>query len=145
KLLDKNNQTPDRLAKDITIVSATYDEDANGNGVLDLGEDTNGNGVLDRGSDVNFAPGGVNLKGNFFGNTFVWLRIAPTAAGGRVDIRDGDFVAITGVQDLAGNNNRPVDGTIAQNQLLDLTRPAVLTVATTAIKNNPPGTPDTIV
>jgi len=81
-------------------VSATYDEDANGNGVLDAGEDTNGNGVLDRGSDVNFTAGATNIKGNFFGNAYVWLRIAPSTAGGAVDIRAGTMSLLRWIQPL---------------------------------------------
>ena len=142
-LRDETGNTPTRLSG-ITVVSATYDEDTNANGVLDAGDDLNGNGVLDRGSDVNFAPGGTNIKGNWFGNTFVTLRIAPATAGGVIDIRTGDYVQITGVEDLAGNTNRPVDPTLAQNQLQDSTPPSVLRVAAADIVNNVPGVPDTI-
>jgi hypothetical protein len=134
-----DGSTPARLsAAAITIVSATYDEDTNGNGILDPGEDTNGNGILDTGSNVDRATD--TIKGNNFGNAFVWLRIAPVSTGGTVDIRTGDYVAITGVQDLAGNTIRPVDPTLPQNQFADITRPQVGTASAT----NGSATTDTI-
>lgn len=144
---------PARLSA-ISIVSATYDEDTNGNGVLDPGEDINGNGRLDRGSNVD----DTTIKGNDFGNTFVWLRIAPATActagvPNPVDIRAGDHVAFvvdpakTGtsngvLSDLASNGARAVDQTLAQNILADINLPQVVSAVAT---NNAPGTPDTIV
>lgn len=130
-LRQQDGTVPDRLKTSaITIVSATYDETP--------GNDTNGNGVIDKGSDVD----GNGIKGNSFGNAFVWLRIQAVTAGGPVDIRKGDFVDITGVQDLAGNVNRTVDQSLPQNQLADINLPQVVSAVAT---NNPTGTPDTIV
>ena len=48
----------DLLVRDNTITNVKG-EDANGNGVLDIGEDTNGNAVLDLGIGMHFAANGV--------------------------------------------------------------------------------------
>ncbi len=127
-LKDSTTGTPSRLQA-INIVSATYDEDTNGDGILQPIEDSNGNGVLDTGSNVDRSDD--TIKGNDFGNAYVWLRIAPVTTGGPVDIRAGDYVEITGVQDIAENNNRPVDPTLAQNKLADITQPQLLSATKT--------------
>jgi hypothetical protein len=151
QLVASDGTVPARLAA-ITIVSATLDEaeDGDGDGLFEPADDLDGDGVRDRGNTVDGnSNNGKRQKGNDFGHAYVTLRIAPTVAGGLVDIRDGDFVhvPITSVRDLSvgaagmGNANRGVDPTQAQNKLADMTMPRITGVT---FVNNAAGTPDVI-
>jgi hypothetical protein len=107
----------DQTSAETTTNYALYDADGN--------DVTTARGVQFTAAALDNDVDGDGVKGIPLGtDVTIALSVASTSGGGP-DIRDGDFVQLSNVLDLAAvpNANDPVDGTAAANQLVDMTAP----------------------